>query len=60
VGVLVRFAEDAGWSLSDWVDMMDELKAIFGRDVDLVEREALRNPFPRYEILRTHEVIYET
>jgi len=45
-------------SLYDWVDMIDELKGIFGRDVDLVGKEGLKNPFRRREILRTAEVIY--
>jgi hypothetical protein len=58
VDVLVSFAEDAPWSLDDWVDMIEELKVIFGRKVDLVEKEAVRNPFRRHEILNTREVIY--
>jgi predicted nucleotidyltransferase len=58
VDVLIRLAEDAGWSLYDWVDMIDELKVIFGRDVDLVEESGLRNPFRRREIMRTKRVIH--
>jgi len=58
VDVLVTFAEDAPWSLFEFVDMQDELKAIFGRDVDLVEKPAVRNPFRRRHILRNNEVIY--
>jgi len=58
VDVLVSFAEEAHWSLDDWVDMIEELKVIFGRDVDLVSKRALRNPFRRHEILTTREVVY--
>ena len=58
VDVLVSFAEDEHWSLDDWVDMIEELKTIFGREVDLVEKETMRNPFRRHEILTTREVIY--
>ena len=58
VDVLVTFAPDAPWSLSEWGDMMDELKAIFGRDVDFVEKDGLRNPFRRRAILSTRQVIY--
>ena len=58
VDVLVTFMDDAGWSLFDWVDMIDELKTIFGRDVDLVSKKGLRNPFRRHEILKNSEVIY--
>ena len=58
VDVLVAFEEDAGWDLFDIVDMIDHLKGIFGREVDLVEKRALRNPFRRHHILNNHEVIY--
>jgi len=58
VDILVKFKADAGWSLFDFVDMIDELKAIFGRNVDLVEQESLRNPFRRRNILAGKKVIY--
>jgi len=58
VDVLVTFHPDARWSLFDFVDMQEELKALFGRDVDLVEAEGLRNPFRRRSILRSKEVIH--
>lgn len=58
VDVLVEFAPDARWSLFDLVAMQDELKTLFGREVDLVEREGLRNPFRRRAILNNLEIIY--
>ncbi len=58
VDVLVTFSPDAPWSLWDWPDMTDELQAIFGREVDLLEKDALRNPFRRHTILSTRQVIY--
>jgi hypothetical protein len=58
VDVLVSFDPDSGWSLLDVVDMIEELRQIFGRDVDLVEKEAIRNPFRRHSILTTKEVLY--
>ena len=54
VDVLVSFAEDARWSLFDHVDMEDELREIFGRDVDVVTRRAIersRNWIRRRAIL---------
>jgi len=59
VDVLVSFAPDARWSLFDIISMQDELKEIFGREVDLVEREGLVNPFRRQAILNSRKVIYE-
>jgi uncharacterized protein len=61
VDVLVSFAEDASWSLFDLVDMEDELKVIFGREVDLVLRKSVersKNPYRQQAILSTAQVIY--
>ncbi len=60
VDVLVVFHDDAGWSLFDHIKAEEELKQLFGRDVDLVERRTIRNPFRRHHILNHHEVIYAT
>lgn len=58
VDVLVSFSMDAAWGLFDLVDMVEELETMFGRKVDLVEKDALRNPFRRQAILAANEVIY--
>ena len=60
VDVLVTFAPDAHPSLFDLVEMREDLKDIFGREVDLVEKAGLRNPFRRRAILETAEVVYAT
>jgi predicted nucleotidyltransferase len=58
VDVLISFSDDADWSLYDWIDMIEELKNIFGREVDLVEKGTIRNPFRRHAILNNKEIIY--
>ena len=58
IDVLVTFAPDSGWSGFDLVDMTDELETLFDRKVDLVEKSAIRNPFRRYRILTTKQVVY--
>lgn len=61
VDVLVTFAEDADWGLFDIVHMEDELKIIFGREVDLSERPAVmksKNPIRKESILSTARVFY--
>jgi uncharacterized protein len=58
VDVLVDLDPNHGLSLYDWIEMIDELKALFKRDVDLAAKGGLRNPFRRREILRTAEVVY--
>lgn len=58
VDVLVTFAPDYQWGWGELAEMLDALKAIFGREVDLVEKDAVTNPFRRREILRTAQVVY--
>ena len=58
VDVLVSFTPESSWSLWDMVTMQEELEQIFKRKVDLVEKEGLRNPFRRHEILKNKETIY--
>lgn len=58
VDVLVTFDPKAPWSLWDVIAMREELQGMLGRKVDLVEKEAIRNPFRRREILRTQQVVY--
>ncbi len=63
VDVLVDFAPDVHRTLFDLVSMTDELKEIFGRDVDLLTRrgvEQSRNYIRRKEILSTMEVLHAT
>ncbi len=55
---LVSFQADAEWDLFDWVDMKAELEASLGRSVDLVAKEAIRNPWRRREVLSTRQVLY--
>ena len=55
---LVSFGPNASWSLWDMIEMRDELATLTGRQVDLVEKEGLRNPYRSREILGSREVIY--
>ncbi len=56
--VLVSFDPGTPLDIDGLLDMKEELETLFGRPVDLVEKEALRNPWRKHEILRTREVIY--
>lgn len=61
IDVLVRFEEQIRWSLSDLITMQDELGEIFGRDVDLVERQSVENSenyIRRRNILESMEPVY--
>lgn len=58
IDVLVSIDPKAHIGLLDLAQMQIELEAIFKRPVDLVEKEGLRNPYRRREILRTAQVVY--
>jgi uncharacterized protein len=58
VDVLVSIDPKAHIGLFELIDMQLELEKIFKRPVDLVEKEGLRNPYRRREILHTAQVVY--
>jgi len=61
IDVLVTFAPNAPWSLLDLVNMEYELADLTGRDIDLLEKQAIEksdNWLRRDEILNTAQVIY--
>jgi hypothetical protein len=58
IDVLVSFEPDGGITFDNRVEILDELAEIFGREVDLVEKDTIRNPFRRHDILTTKEVVY--
>ena len=60
VDVLVSIDPKARIGLFEIIDMKLELQDMFKRPVDLVEKEGLRNPYRRREILRTAQVVYCT
>ncbi|GBF82657.1 nucleotidyltransferase family protein [Aphanothece sacrum] len=62
IDILIDFAPNAHPTLFTLVDIKDELKSIFNRDVDLITREGIknsRNHFRRSEILSSVVVIYD-
>lgn len=61
VDFLVSFAPDAEWSLLDHVRMEEELKALIGREVDLISRRAVErseNQIRRSAILDSAKPLY--
>ena len=61
VDVLVTFAPGMGGTLYNLVDMESELKTVFGREVDLIQRKTVeQNPnyITRNNILRSVERVY--
>jgi hypothetical protein len=58
VDVLISFKPGAGMTIESYIEMGDELQAIFSHPVDLVEKRLVRNPFRRHEILTTRQILY--
>lgn len=58
VDVLVTFRPGSAMTFEGFLDMRDELRSIFGREIDLVEKRLVTNPFRRHEILTTKKVLY--
>ena len=61
VDVLVTFSPDSDWGVEHLLDMKEELEALFGRAVDLVEKrlvEESRNYIRRKHILSHMEAVY--
>ena len=58
---LVRFSPDI--PLLDYADnyfsLMDKLKALLGKDIDLVTEKSVKNPVLKEEILHTRVPLYE-
>jgi predicted nucleotidyltransferase len=61
IDLLVEFKPDSGISLFDVVDLKEEFERLFGRDIDLVSKNAMqksRNYLKKKAILDNYKVIY--
>ena len=58
VDVLVEFERCFGITFENRVEMLGELSAMFGREADLVDRNALNNPYRRHEIVSSSATVY--
>jgi predicted nucleotidyltransferase len=58
IDVLVSIDPKAHVGLFKIIEMKLELEEMFNRPVDLVEKEGLKNPYRRKEILQTARVVY--
>ena len=58
IDILVEFIDKHDYSLFDIFKMKEDFKNALGKDVDLVEKDSLRNPYRRENILKNSRVIY--
>lgn len=60
IDLLVQFSQvDLLEYFDNYMDLKEQLEALFGRSVDLVENQAIRNPVFREIIDREKQLIYE-
>jgi uncharacterized protein len=58
VDVLVVYDDRIKKDFHSYMEAVEDLKRMFGREVDLVEKSAIKNPFRRHHILNNREVVY--
>jgi len=60
IDLLVQFSQiDLLEYFDNYMDFKEELEALFGRSVDLIENQAIKNPIFRRVIDREKQLIYE-
>jgi predicted nucleotidyltransferase len=58
IDMLVSFSKSSNITLFDIMELEKEFSELLNRKVDVVEKEALKNPIRRNKILSTREIIY--
>ena len=58
IDILVSFTKGSEISLFDIMDLEKEFSQLLGKEVDIVEKESLKNPIRKNKILSTREIIY--
>jgi predicted nucleotidyltransferase len=58
IDILVSFGKKSEISLFDIMDLENEFSLLLKREVDIVEKESLKNPIRKNRILSTREIIY--
>ncbi|MCL1927309.1 MAG: nucleotidyltransferase domain-containing protein [Treponema sp.] len=58
VDILVSFDQNSKINLFDIMELEKEFSMTLNREVDVVEKESLKNPIRKNKILSTREIIY--
>jgi predicted nucleotidyltransferase len=58
IDILVSFNKNSNITLFDIIELEKEFSELLNREVDIVEKEALKNPIRKDKILSTREIIY--
>ncbi len=57
VDVMIKLDPERDYGPWDWLEMIDQLQALFGRKVDLTAQRILENAFRRQTILRDLQLV---
>jgi predicted nucleotidyltransferase len=58
IDILVSFNKNSNITLFDIIELETEFTKLLNREVDIVEKEALKNPIRKNKIMSTREIIY--
>jgi predicted nucleotidyltransferase len=58
IDILVSFNKSSNITLFDIIELEKEFSELLNREVDIVEKESLKNPIRKNKILLTREIIY--
>ena len=58
VDFLVSFESNSNITLFDIMELENEFSKLLNKEVDIVEKESLKNPIRKDRILSTREIIY--
>lgn len=58
VNCLVEFSEEAHWSSLEMLELQRQLSQLFGREVDVVVKDGMVNPFMLGAIHEEYQVLY--
>jgi len=58
IDILVSFEKDLEITLFDIMDLEKEFSQLLKKEVNIVEKEAVKNPIRKNRILSTREIIY--
>ena len=58
VDILISFKKNSNYSLFDLMDLQEKFEQYFNKKVDLIEKDGIKNPYRRNEILSTARRIY--
>ncbi|MGB2924893.1 MAG: nucleotidyltransferase domain-containing protein [Limnothrix sp.] len=60
IDCLIEFSDTANWDLFDIIELKRQLSKIFEREVDVVEKGSVSNPFILKSIMDNHQVLYSS